>query len=67
MEELSTRFKNKAIIATMDVDRHKSMALKLGIKSIPTLTLFKNGREVERFVGLQPAQTLADAIEANLA
>jgi thioredoxin 1 len=67
MEELSIRFKDKAIIATMDLDRHKPIALKLGIKSIPTLTLFRNGREVQRFIGLQPAKTLADAIEANLA
>ncbi len=66
MEELSIRFKNRAIIAAMDVDRNKHTALKLGIKSIPTLTLFKNGREVQRFVGLQPIKTLADAIEANL-
>ena len=66
MEELSIRFKDRAVIATVNVDKHKPMALKLGIKSIPTLTIFKQGREVQRFVGLQPAGTLADAIEANL-
>ena len=66
MEELSIRFKDRAIIAAMDVDRNKHTALKLGIKSIPTLTLYNNGREVQRFVGLQPAKTLADAIKANL-
>lgn len=67
MEELSIRFKGKAVIAAMNVDNHKPMALKLGIKSIPTLNLYKNGREVKRFVGLQPTKTLVDAIEANLA
>ncbi len=66
MEDLSIRFKNRAVIAAMNVDNHKPMALKLGIKSIPTLSLYKNGREVMRFVGLQPTRTLADAIEANL-
>ena len=66
MKELSIRFKDKAVIATMNVDCHKPMAFKLGIKSIPTLTIFKNGKEVQRFVGLQPTRTLADAIETNL-
>ncbi len=66
MEELSIRFKDRAVIATVNVDNHKPMALKLGIKSIPTLNLYNNGREVMRFVGLQPAKTLVDAIEANL-
>jgi len=66
MEDLAIRFKDRAVIAVMNVDKHKPMARKLGIKSIPTLTLYKNGREVMRFVGLQPTRTLADAVEANL-
>ena len=66
MEELSIRFKDRVVIATMNVDNHKSTAIKLGINSIPTLAIFKNGTEIQRFVGLQPTKTLADAIEANL-
>jgi len=64
--ELSARFKGRAVIAEMNIDNPKPTALKFGIKSIPTLALFKNGREVQRFVGLQPVKKLADAIEANL-
>ena len=66
IEELSIRFKDRAVIAAMNVDNHKPMALRLGINNIPTLTLFNNGLEVQRFVGLQPTKILADAIEANL-
>jgi len=67
LTEISIRFRNRAMIAALNVDHHKPMAFKMGIKNIPTLTLFKNGREVQRFVGLQSIKTLADAIEANLA
>ena len=41
--------------------------MTFGIASIPTLIVFKNGKEVERFVGLQNAEVLSDAIEKALA
>ena len=66
VQQLSAQFNDKAIIAEMNIDQNQQTAVKLGIQSIPTLALFKNGKEVQRFVGLQPAKTLAEAIEANL-
>jgi len=66
VHQLSTQFSGRAVVAEMNIDDHQQTALKLGIQSIPTLALFKNGQEVQRFVGLQPAKTLADALEASL-
>ena len=50
----------------LDVDEHRKAAMGLGITSIPTLIIFKNGREMRRFVGLQPAEVLSTAIEKIL-
>jgi thioredoxin 1 len=38
----------------------------MGIQSIPTLAVFKNGKEIQRFVGLQSQDTLSKAIEEML-
>jgi thioredoxin len=66
LQQLSTQFSSKVTIAEMNVDQNQSTAAKLGIQSIPTLMLFKNGLEVKRFVGLQANKTLAEAIQENL-
>ena len=42
----------------MNVDENQETAAKLGIQSIPTMAVFKDGIEIKRFVGLQTAQTL---------
>jgi len=40
--------------------------MQLGIRSIPTLIIFKESKEVERFVGVQPEAVLTEAIEKAL-
>jgi thioredoxin 1 len=64
--QLSEQFKEKATIAQMNIDDNQEIAIELGIQSIPTLALFKDGIEVQRFVGLQSSQTLARALENTL-
>lgn len=66
IHELSQQFTGKATIAEMNIDENQETAVKLGIQSIPTLALFKDGQEIKRFVGLQSARTLSNAIEENL-
>ena len=66
IHELSQQFTGKATIAEMNIDENQETAVKLGIQSIPTLALFKDGNEIRRFVGLQSAKTLSSAIEENL-
>jgi len=45
-------------IAKLNTDENPEIAQNLGIVSIPTLILFKDGEEVERFVGVQPEEVL---------
>ena len=62
IETLVRRFKGEARIIEVNIDDHRQFAIKHGITSIPTLIIFKNGRELQRFVGLQPAEVLSKAI-----
>ncbi len=63
LEELAEEVYHLADIAKVDVDDHGSIARRFGVRSIPTLILFKDGEEVERFVGVQQKGTLRAAIE----
>ncbi len=62
IETLARRFKGEARIIEVNIDDHRQIAIQLGITSIPTLIIFKNGKELQRFVGLQPAEVLSKAI-----
>jgi thioredoxin 1 len=64
IQQLSREYDGRALVAEMNIDDNQETAVKLGIQSIPTLALFRNGREIQRFVGLQAKQTLADALES---
>jgi len=63
LAKLATQFEGKAQVSAMNIDNNREIAGKLGIQSIPTLIIFKNGKEIQRFVGLQSENTLADVIE----
>jgi thioredoxin 1 len=60
---LSEEFTGQVTIAEMNIDENQETAVELGIQSIPTLAVFKNGKEVQRFVGLQSSKTLTQALE----
>jgi len=67
VSELADQFEGKAKIAKLNVDEQKQTAAKYGVRSIPTLIIFKNGEPVERLVGLKSKANLAKAIEKQLA
>ena len=56
MEKLATEYDGKAKFTKLDVDDSLPIANQLGIMSIPTLIVFKNGKPAEKFVGAAPAQ-----------
>jgi len=66
LEQLSSQYEGKAIISAMNVDENQEIAKKLGIQSIPTIIIFKNNKEIQRFVGVQSERTLSDAIDKLL-
>ncbi len=51
VDALATKYKGKLKVAKMDVDQHQMVPQQFGIRSIPTLLLFKGGRVVDTVVG----------------
>jgi thioredoxin 1 len=63
IQQIADDFSGRVVVAEIDVSENREVAKQFGIYSIPTLVVMKNGREQERFVGMQPKNVLAVAIE----
>ena len=63
IRQLAIKFEDQARVTSLNIDANRETALKLCIHSIPTLVLFKNGKEIQRFIGLQSEKLLSQAIE----
>jgi thioredoxin 1 len=63
IRQLAIKFEAQARVTSLNIDENRETALKLCIHSIPTLVLFKNGKEIQRFIGLQSEKFLSQAIE----
>lgn len=66
IEELAEDFDGKAKICKVNTDEEQDIAIKYGIRSIPTLLFFKNGELVDQMVGASSKQILADKINSLL-
>ena len=66
VEELATEFEDKAIIGKYNVDNDNELSEEYGIRSIPTLLFFKDGKLVDKQVGASSKADLKAKIEANL-
>lgn len=67
VEQLAGEYEGKAIVGKVDVDANPQTSQKFGIRSIPTLLVFKNGQVVDKQVGAVPKAALAQKLEAQLA
>ena len=63
LEEVAAAVVGKASIVKVNVDENPSIASQFNVKGIPTLIMFKNGRPVLNYVGLQRKDALVAAIE----
>jgi thioredoxin 1 len=66
MEQLATEYDGKLKVGKVDVDSNQQTSMQFGIRSIPTLLIFKNGKVVDQIVGVVPKHTLADKISKHL-
>jgi thioredoxin 1 len=66
IEELAGDFTGQVKVAKLDVDRHPRIAGQYGIRSIPSLFFFKDGRVVDQVVGVAPKRVLAEKLQALL-
>ncbi|MBO8456045.1 MAG: thioredoxin [Bacteroidetes bacterium] len=66
VEELAAEYEGKAVIGKCNVDECQDIPMQFGIRSIPTLLFFKNGKLVDKLVGAMPKSQLANKIDSLL-
>ena len=66
VEELSSEYEGKAKVCKLDVDTAQKTAAEFGIRSIPTLLIFKEGKVADQLIGAVPKQQIAEKLDASL-
>lgn len=66
IEELANELAGKATIAKLDIEQAQGTTATFQVMSIPTIILFKDGKEVKRIVGLTDKENLKKLITASL-
>ena len=64
LEQVEKEIQGKAVIAKVDIDTEQKTAAQFQITSVPTMILFKDGKEIKRIVGLRNAEAIKEMIFA---
>src|SRR6267378_698791 len=67
VEAVAEKYASNARVVKLNVDDNPSVSQRFGIKGIPTLILFKNGREEERVVGATSEQAISRMLDKHVA
>ena len=67
LDELAGEYADKVTIGKVNIDEHQDLAVQFGIRSIPTLLIFKNGDVKEQIVGMQSKGDLKKKLDDALA
>ena len=63
IDQLAAELAGRVRVAKLNTDENPRIATQLNVRSIPTLVIFKNGQEVDRFLGVQPKQEILRRLE----
>ncbi len=66
VDEIALQYEGKLKVVKVNTDENPTVATQYGIRSIPTLMIFKGGNKVEMVVGAVPKSTLASTIEKHI-
>ena len=66
VEELAGQLKDSIKVMKLNVDENQKTAINYGVRSIPTLILFKDGKVLDTIIGLVPKERLEDFIKKGL-
>ncbi len=66
LEEIATEMEGKVKIAKLNVDENPDITIRYGVRSIPTLIMFKNGEPTSMQVGAAPKGRLTEWIKAGV-
>jgi thioredoxin 1 len=66
LNELAAEYAGRVTVAKLNTDEHQRSVVQLGVQGLPTLIIFKDGREVERLVGARPKRHYQERFDALL-
>jgi thioredoxin 1 len=66
IEQIADEYKDRAVVAKVDVDNNPGIAARFGIRNIPTILFFKDGQLADKQVGAVPKSNLVAKLEALL-
>ncbi|MDP4662883.1 MAG: thioredoxin [Salibacteraceae bacterium] len=66
VEEVANDYADRAVVGKLNVDNNPNVAMKYGVRSIPTILFIKNGEVVDRQVGAVPKAVLVQKLESHM-
>ncbi|MBL8161263.1 MAG: thioredoxin [Anaerolineae bacterium] len=66
VDQIAEEYSGKLRVAKMDADINQDVVMRYGIMGIPTLILFKGGKDVERITGYQPKDRIVNKLVGHL-
>ena len=65
IDGLAEQYAGKAVVGKVNVDEEQELAIRYGVMSIPTVIFFKDGKEIDRKVGVMPAGAFTQVLDKN--
>ena len=66
IESLADRYEGRAVIGKINTDEEQALAMSFQITGIPTVIFFKDGKEIDRLVGVMPPDAFIQVLEKHL-
>ena len=66
VDDLAEKYDGKVVVGKVNVDEEQELAIRYGDMSIPTVIFFKDGKEIDRKVGVMPPAEFTKVLDANL-
>lgn len=66
VDQINAEFEGRAKVGKVNVDENQQLAAQYGIMSIPTVMIFKGGKVVEQFIGVNPKGVYVDALNKHI-
>ena len=65
IEDLAGQYEGKALVGKVNTDEEPELAMRYGVMSIPTVIFFKDGKEIDRKVGVMPPAAFTQVLDEN--
>lgn len=66
VENLDKEYEGRVTVGKVNVDDEQELAIRYGVMSIPTVIFFKDGKEIDRKVGVMPPQVFTQVLDENV-